>query len=60
MAAETGALVNTVGNMSNGGGSMDYMMMAVLGGGMAPGPVPMDQGPMPMAPGPVPMDQEMV
>ena len=60
MAAETGALVNTVGNMSNGGGSMDDMMMAVLGGGMAPGPVPMDQGPMPMAPGPVPMDQEMV
>ena len=41
MAAETGALVNPVGNMSNGAGSMDDMMMAAVGGGMAPGPVPM-------------------
>ena len=43
MAAETGALVNAVGNMSNGGGSMDDMMMAAVGESMAPGPVPMDQ-----------------
>ncbi len=43
MAAETGALVNAVGNMSNGGGAMDDMMMAELGGGRA-------QGSMPMAP----------
>jgi len=50
MAAETGALVNAVGNMSNGGGSMDDMMMAAIQGEMAPGPAPMDQGPMPMAP----------
>jgi hypothetical protein len=41
MAAETGALVNTVGNMPNGGGSVGNMMMAAVGGGMAPGPVPM-------------------
>ena len=50
MAAETGALVNAVGNMSNGGGSMDDMMMAAIQGEMAPGPAPMAQGPMPMAP----------
>ena len=50
MAAETGALVNAVGNMSNGGGSMDDMMMAAIQGEMAPGPAPMDQGPMPMDP----------
>ena len=50
MAAETGALVNAVGNMSTGGGSMDDMMMAAIQGEMAPGPAPMDQGPMPMAP----------
>ena len=52
MAAETGALVNAVGNMSNGGGSMDDMMMAAIQGEMAPGPAPMAQGPMPMAHGP--------
>jgi hypothetical protein len=50
MAAETGALVNAVGNMSNGGGSMDDMMMAAIQGEMAPGPAPMDQGPMPTDP----------
>ena len=50
MAAETGALVNAVGNMSNGGGSMDDMMMAAIQGEMAPGPAPMAQGPMPTDP----------
>jgi len=53
MAAETGALVNAVGNMSNGGGSMDDMMMAAIQGEMAPGPAP-------MAPGPAPTDPEMI
>jgi hypothetical protein len=60
MAAETGALVNAVGNMSNGGGSMDDIMMAELGGGMAQGPMPMAPGPAPMAQGPMPMDPEMI
>ena len=57
MASATGALVNTVGNMSGEGGSMDDMMMAAIQGEMAPGPAPMAQGPMPMAQGPMPMAQ---
>ena len=60
MAAETGALVNAVGNMSNGGGSMDDMMMAAIQGEMAPGPAPMAPGPAPMAQGPMPTDPEMI